>query len=275
MGSPRFRSVDLERLRVTEAAFPAGITLAMHRHADAILAVMLAGGFDLTFPRRHFDCPPGTIFVEPGGERHANRLGTLGAVVVVLEIPDSFAWDDLRAGAALLDEPRCIQRPEVLRLAHRLQREIRAADSASPFAVDALAGELLAAASGRTERDSDARSAGWVSAVRDQLHENLDRPLRLMDLAREVGVHRVHLGRVFRARYGESLGAYHRRVRVEWAAAQLLLDDCRIGDIAARAGFADQAHFTRVFKRIMGATPLVYSERQRRRFVGVAGHGPR
>ena len=104
----------------------------------------------------------------------------------------------------------------------------------------------------------------WLSVVRELLHQHLDRPLRVADLARRVGVHRVHLGRVFQAQYGVPLREYHRRLRIEWAARQLVENDVSVGDLAQRAGFSDQAHFTRFFKRQLGMTPTAYRARERR-----------
>jgi AraC family transcriptional regulator len=68
----------------------------------------------------------------------------------------------------------------------------------------------------------------------------------------------VHLARAFRTRYGVSVGEYGRRLRLEWAAAEVARSDTPLALIAARAGFADQSHFTRVFKQHIGATPGAY-----------------
>lgn len=94
--------------------------------------------------------------------------------------------------------------------------------------------------------------------MRERVQGQLDRPLRVSDLAKAAGVHRVHLGRVFRERFGESVGDYHRRLRIERAARELLDDSLSVSLVAQRCGFADQAHFTRVFKRLMGVTPLLF-----------------
>ncbi len=265
-GSPNFRAIDTERLRVTVATFPAGLRLAMHTHAEAILAVMLGGGFELSFEDRRYDCPPGTICIEPAQVPHANQLGSRAARVLVLEIPPDAGWIELGSLARAFHDPASFRREDVFRLAQSLTREVSADMTVSPLAIAARAAELLAAAGGATQRDTDRRPrAHWLRHVRDRLHASLDRPLLLADLAREAGVHRVHLGRVFRAAYGESLGAYHRRLRIEWAAQELLKPHAHIGDIAARAGFADQSHFTRCFRRRMGETPHAWATRRGRR----------
>jgi AraC family transcriptional regulator len=60
---------------------------------------------------------------------------------------------------------------------------------------------------------------------------------------------------VFRIHHGTSLGSYVRRLRLEWASRQLVAGDLPLCDIAAQAGFADQAHFTRAFREYAGVPP--------------------
>lgn len=96
------------------------------------------------------------------------------------------------------------------------------------------------------------------------MHAQLDRPVRVADLAREAGVHRVHLGRAFRDEFGETVGDYHRRIRIEWASRELALGAPGVTAVAQRAGFADQSHFTRFFKRIMGMTPVAWTRKHAR-----------
>ena len=54
------------------------------------------------------------------------------------------------------------------------------------------------------------------------------------------------------------MGTYLRGVRLTWAAGRLTDSDDTIAQIALQAGFFDQSHFTRTFKRQFGLTPLAY-----------------
>jgi len=266
MGSPSYRCVDLDGagIRITEAQFPAGTALPMHAHERTVIAVMLAGGFDLAFRSRAFDCPAGTVSVEPAGEPHANRIGAHGARPLVLEIASDALTETLQPCASRLSRPAAFRPGGVGGIARRLRRELRRCDASSLLALEAQALEFLAAVAGCGDRDRDALGrGGWVATVRDRIHAQLDRPLRVTDLATAAGVHRVHLARVFRARYGESVGSYHRRLRIEWAAHALLREDAPVADVALRAGFADQSHFTRFFRRLMGVTPHAYRQERR------------
>ena len=80
----------------------------------------------------------------------------------------------------------------------------------------------------------------------------------MTEVAATVGVHPVHLARVFRLHYGTPVGAYVRGLRLEWAAGRLTASDDNIAQIALQSGFYDQSHFTRAFKHQFGLTPLAY-----------------
>ncbi|HMB89928.1 MAG TPA: helix-turn-helix transcriptional regulator, partial [Rhodothermales bacterium] len=73
-----------------------------------------------------------------------------------------------------------------------------------------------------------------------------------------VDMHPVHLTRVFRTYYRVSIGTFLRRLRLDWAASQLATAPDSLADIALQAGFADQSHFTRAFKKYTGVTPGHY-----------------
>ena len=53
-------------------------------------------------------------------------------------------------------------------------------------------------------------------------------------------------------------GCVVRHVRVEFARRELAVSEAPLGDIAAAAGFCDQSHFSRLFKRYIGLTPAEY-----------------
>jgi AraC-like DNA-binding protein len=123
----------------------------------------------------------------------------------------------------------------------------------------ALAGLLRAhAATGFVAGPGPARPApAAVGAVRDLLHERLANPPALAELAAMTGLSQFALLRAFRAATGLPPHAYLNQLRVR--RARLLLDDgVPAADVAAQVGFADQAHLTRHFKRVVGVPPAAY-----------------
>jgi AraC family transcriptional regulator len=82
--------------------------------------------------------------------------------------------------------------------------------------------------------------------------------LALERLAAEAGVHPVHLSRTFRRFRGRTLGDYLQELRVRHVCQGLADADRPLVDLSLDAGFTDQSHCTRVFKRLTGMTPGVF-----------------
>jgi AraC family transcriptional regulator len=146
-------------------------------------------------------------------------------------------------------------------VARRAAGELRAPDGVTPFAVEGLVLEMLAMAARLRTAETAAggrRHPRWLAEARSLVHDQYREQLRVADVAKAVGVHPVHLARAFRRQYGIPIGTYARGLRVDWAAGRLRNCDDSIAQIALDAGFFDQSHFTRTFKRQFGATPLAY-----------------
>jgi AraC-like DNA-binding protein len=93
--------------------------------------------------------------------------------------------------------------------------------------------------------------------VRGFLHDSYAAPVTLADVAAAAGCSRFAAYRAFRGRYGLSPSEYQRQLRLR-AARRALADGAPVADVAAAAGFADQAHLTRWFRRCYGITPGAY-----------------
>ncbi|MFE9123721.1 AraC family transcriptional regulator [Streptomyces sp. NPDC007172] len=87
-------------------------------------------------------------------------------------------------------------------------------------------------------------------------------PISADDLALEAGCSRFALYRAFRMEFGMAPSDYQRLLRLR-RARRLLADGLSPADAAASAGFSDQAHFNRWFKRAYGITPSVYQRAAR------------
>ncbi len=129
--------------------------------------------------------------------------------------------------------------------------------TADPLVLEAHVFEMLGAITALrpSEMQSPERAVpGWFGRVKDRLHDGFRDRLRMRDLAREAGVHPVHLARVFRQIEKRTPGDYQHCLQVR-AACELLRDpEWPLAAIAAECGFADQSHFTRVFRRMAGTT---------------------
>jgi AraC family transcriptional regulator len=92
------------------------------------------------------------------------------------------------------------------------------------------------------------------------IRENLDTDIAVSDLAACIGVGRAHFFRIFRASFGMSPYRFVMRERV--AKAKAMLEESRkaIGEIAVELGFPSHSHFTKIFRKMTGATPSQFRE---------------
>jgi AraC-like DNA-binding protein len=115
------------------------------------------------------------------------------------------------------------------------------------------------AASGVTRRDLYTR----LDRARAFLHDNPHRPVPLDELARAAGLSQFHLLRSFKAAFGAPPAAYHRRLRLDRAAAELIEGARPPGSIGQRYGFGDLRAFRRAFVGQFGCPPKLYAQGRR------------
>jgi AraC family transcriptional regulator len=178
---------------------------------------------------------------------------------VTISATSTSARDLPPAVRAVFNRPSLRRSAATHSLAARLDAELRQRDAMTALAVEGLALETLAGlardqAVVRAERDH-------VAVALTVLHDRFSERLSLPEIAAEVGIHPVHLVRVFRQAMHTTPGAYQRRLRVEWVATQLRTTMLPIAELAAAAGFTDQSHLGRVFRVVTRTTPAAYRRR--------------
>ena len=243
---------------VTEGSYSPARTIGRHDHEWASVCVVLTGGYDEAFGRRHRRCDPGAVIVHPEGEHHAEVHDPIRSRLLTIEVP-SDPLRELKPAVRALDEAWHRTDYGLSAFAYRLCAEINARDEASALVMEAAIFEILAAMDGA--RLAQTHTAGWLLQVRDRLEAEYPAPPTMQALSRQAGVHPVHLARAFRRRFGCSVGEYVRRLQV--GRAVLLLEDQAqpISDIAYASGFADQSHMTRRVLAQTGLTPGAWRRR--------------
>jgi AraC family transcriptional regulator len=138
-----------------------------------------------------------------------------------------------------LDDERCTAEESLRRAAEMLQ-ELGETAAATP---EQVRGGL----------------APWqIRKVTSHVEAHLDRPIRNEELATLVRLNPSHFGRAFRNSFGEPPHEYVIRRRVERAQGLMLSTDAPLSEIALDCGLADQAHLTRLFRRIAGESPRAW-----------------
>lgn len=96
-----------------------------------------------------------------------------------------------------------------------------------------------------------------VERAKDHLAANLSEKVSLDQLSEVAHLSRYHLLRIFQKAVGLPPHAYQNQLRVDLG-KRLLAEGMSISQTAVEVGFADQSHFSRVFKQYTGATPKQY-----------------
>jgi AraC family transcriptional regulator len=221
---------------------------------------MLTGAFDSEIAHRTLDCPPASVWVEPLGERHANRIGHGGARVLVIQ-PDPASFT---AFAGFLESVQHLRHGGIAGDASRIALELDGGDDLALLIVDGLVHTMLATATRQERRrPHHACTPSWLLRAQELVHARFRERVSLAAVAHAVGISPSHLAREFRAHFGTTLGEYMRRLRVEWVADQLTRTSMRLSELGIAAGFSDQSHLTREFRRRFGVTPAECQRRAR------------
>ncbi len=251
------RSRVVADFTLTETVYPPNLELPRHSHEGAYFCLVMQGAYTESYGKQTRLCRPTALIFHPPAEVHSDRFHRTGGRCLNIQMGPG--WLRRVAEPSLnLDRAFHVQAGELSHLAVRLSREFRSADEASTLAIEGLILEILAEAARNLVLGSCRRPPTWLEPVREALHSRFSERQTLTDLAELAGVHPVHLAREFRKNFGCTIGEYVRHLRIEFACRQLSAPAMSLVEIAGAAGFSHQAHFTRIFKQIVGISPGRY-----------------
>lgn len=224
---------------------------AAHTHPFHQIVLPLAGRLELEVHGRVGHVADLSSVFVPAGQRHS-FAGYRENRVVVLDIPQALA-DEVGAGEWL--ERR--YRDNFFLAPHRVMRF--AALLADDATVEKSAAEVHRAWATLMVRAVIAAESRHCPAAVDRALRFIDArafgPWQVADVARAAGVSTGHLHALFRTHIGRTPRDVMVMRRLDAARALLAETDEPIAEIALRCGFADQASFTHVMRRVLGTTP--------------------
>jgi AraC family transcriptional regulator len=224
---------------------------------------------------RQFTMPPQSLWVSAAAEPITLRLTSTLCYV-------RLSLDPLHLGRLLSRSPDeavapvplrrmyTIRTPQIVHLMKSLVAEAAGGNPHGLAFVEAITGGLghLLVRHAGTDRPSREPTRGGLSpAARRRTLEfiaaRLDARLTVDTLACEVGLSPAHFARAFKETMGRAPHQYLLSQRLEQARRLLELPGAQLAEVAQRTGFADQAHFTRLFKRAYGVPPGALMRRHR------------
>lgn len=218
--------------------YPPGLVQSHHTHQSAQMSVLLAGGFRECSGFKDADPSQRVSALKSAGASHAVTFGPYGALMLSMDLTGELDVPLRQAG-----DWRPLS-PDATALA--------LAVVSTPDREDVV-GDLMAAIRHEPLQTGRVPPAS-VRRLKLALDDDPCR-LRLRDLAETSDIHRVHLSRAFTAAYGLPPSLYRRRRMAAEAMALTCNANLSLAHIASQAGFADQSHLTRAFKREIGLNP--------------------
>jgi AraC-like DNA-binding protein len=208
---------------------PSFRTLGRHSHLCAFAALVLKGGYEESGDVGRFAVREGDVILHERFEAHCNRTSPSGAVILHIPLPSDA---DYQSGMGLLADPDLIAR-----VAER-----------SPSEAAAL---LL-----QTTRMKQPQIRDWPEQLAADLTHNTF--LNLTAWSNEQGIAPWTVSRGFESVFGVSPSAFRAAARARRALKAIRTTSEPLVDIAARLGFADQAHMTRSVRCLTGNAPRAW-----------------
>jgi len=101
--------------------------------------------------------------------------------------------------------------------------------------------------------------APWqAERIAAYISQHIGSRLKVSELAALVGFSYSHFNRAFRVSFQETPTAYIMRQRMNLARDKMLTTRHSLAHVAQECGLCDQAHFSRMFRRIVGQSPYVW-----------------
>ena len=225
---------------------------------------------------RQMKLDPGTGWVAPAGESLSLRVGDPSTYAYVRLSVDPMRFARLVSGGEESASPVALRRtfgiggPQVRHLLDALAAEASDGTPTGLAFVDTVMialGLQLVSQAGIVGPERTRSRGGLAPGVRrrvlEMMHARPDTRLTIDALAREAGLSPAHFARAFKESVGRPQHQHLVALRLERARRLLEAPGAALSDVALRAGFADQAHFTRFFKRQFGVTPGALLRTQR------------
>ncbi|MFN4314457.1 MAG: chromate resistance protein ChrB domain-containing protein [Chitinophagaceae bacterium] len=113
---------------------------------------------------------------------------------------------------------------------------------------------------------SDEEMPAWAKELKEIIQDQIDTTLTLKEISKDLNLNPSYLSREFSKYFGDmSFGVYIQQQRINRAKELMTSGAYSLTEIAYLTGFADQSHFTRIFKRIAGQNPSDFRKKLRSR----------
>lgn len=229
-----------------------GRPFAPHRHDTYAIGLTTAGVQSFSFRGARWHCLPGQCHILHPDELHDGAAGTEdGFGYRMLYLDPALLRGALGGGALPFVASPVLDLSQDCGELWEIDSEL---DDLARTALVSLAAQLLQGAAGARARAPGKLAIERLARVRGRIAADPARRIAVTELERDSGLDRWTLARQFRAAYGVSPSRF-RTLRQLERVRNALARGTSLSQAALDAGFADQSHMSRQFKRACGLTP--------------------
>lgn len=234
-------------LLVAQWSFPPDWHLSLHAHDGFNQTLIILGGqIRSRFRGETIARGPGYVLCYPRGTPHEEWSDSNGPLrMICIDWTEGWGLDPIGLSLTAADRRGRIES------AMRWMLELSENSLQSDLTRDALMHTLLSEYAHHVPSESDA----MLLRVRGFIREHISEPITLNDLAESAFMSRYHFAHTFSHASGQTPMGFLRRLRMEAARDLLVTTPLSLRKIASQVGFADEFHFSRVFKQVIGVAP--------------------
>lgn len=236
-----------------------------HTHEGYALGVILSGAERYRYRGESVTAPGGSVVVIAPGELHTGHAAHPSGWVYSMAYPAARWLEEAQEAlggrglphfsSSILPDPLLAQQLDSALSALRRNMDSLKAETLWREALE----QLILRHSTTSAQVPEYQERRGVTQAKAILDADPASRVSLSELAAAVNLTPSVLAHSFRAALGLAPHTYRLGARVQLA-RQLLSTGRRVSEVALQSGFADQAHFTRVFKRVTGTTPGAFQK---------------
>lgn len=254
--APVLTTYPLQDLLIGITEYPNPVkTGRWHAHKNPQISFVLEGGNIENRKRKQIERVCGSINFYHAFEPHQNIYQVFPSKHFSIEIDWKFLakyeLQENQVNAAVEENPFS----KFIFL--KILKEVLLNDSFTRGSVEMLFLELANNASLPKKRGV---SQNWVPVLREILNENWNRQPSLQELSDEIGIHPVTISGNFRKYFSSTYGEYMRKIKIDRSLKMIRESSQSLTQVGYACGFADQSHFTRIFKNQTGFLPKQYQK---------------
>jgi len=99
-----------------------------------------------------------------------------------------------------------------------------------------------------------------ITEVCQYVEKNYMSNVSLQEAAAIVHLNKTYLSGLFKKEMGVNFNDYLTQIRLDKARELIVTNQCNIGELAEKVGYTNSSHFTKVFKKTMGMSPLEFKK---------------